>query len=64
MTRDKQIQIKVSDAEKERFEKAAEKYNLSLSAFGRLAFEYAASELPTLQVQPEDHRAADVCQSR
>lgn len=51
-TRTLQIQIKVTEEEKQLFEFTAEDYNITLAAFARLAMEYVAHHKPPLHIRP------------
>jgi len=55
-----QIQVKVSEEEKSRFEKTARMYSLPLATFARFAMEHFAANKPTLRIDPFDDEEGEV----
>lgn len=54
----KQLQVKLSPEDKDRFRETARRYRLSLAAFARLSMEYFAENNATLPIQPQPQSSA------
>jgi hypothetical protein len=54
VARKTQIQVKVTEQEKARFNNTARMYNLTAASFARYAMEYIANHKPTLLINPTE----------